>query len=118
MSHTEIANPHVYSASIGPLGAGFFAAAAQPNFNGTSEVISIVRTVLGATVAGTPTAVIISPTSQAANDWLLGIASSTITDVGTYQVNWVNKEVSSSYLSPGILNGVAVTPAVGQYYAP
>lgn len=118
MSHTEVAIPKVYSASIGPLGAGFLAAAAQPNFNGTSEIISIERTVLGATLAGTPTAVVLSPTSQVANAWLLGIASSTITDVGTYRVNWVNKEVSSSYLSPGILNGVAVTPAVGQYYAP
>lgn len=118
MSHTEVAVPQVYSAIIGPLVLGFIAAAAKPNFNGTSEVLSIVRTSLGATgVCGTPSVVVISPTSQAANAWLLGIASTSATDAGFYQVNWVNKNVTSSYLNPGILNGVAQTPAVGQYYS-
>lgn len=120
MSHTEIAIPQVYSATFGPLVAGVLAAAPVANFNGTSEVLSINRLVLGAGVAGVPHAIVTAPTNAGAvpSQWALGVASSVNTDVGTYQVNWVNKALSTSYLSAGVVNGVAVTPAVGQYYAP
>jgi hypothetical protein len=118
MSHTEIANPKVYSISFTLIGG--VAAAVQPaDFNGTSQVISIVRTVL-AGVAGVPHAIPFTPTGVGAvqSVWSLGCASSVNTDVSTYQINWVNKEPTSNYLSPGVLNGVVQPAAAGQYYAP
>ena len=118
MSHTEIASPQVYSATFTLVG-GVAAAIQDPNFNGTSQVISIIRTVL-AGVAGVPHSIPFTPTGVGVvqSVWSLGCASSVNTDVSTYQVNWVNKNVTSTYLNPGILNGVTQTAAVGQYYAP
>lgn len=119
MSHTEIGLPQVYSAVVGPLVAGVYANNTFPNFNGTSEVLSITRLILGAGAAGVPHALVSPPTGAAAlSNWTLGCVSSLNTDVGTYQINWVNKVLSSSYAPAGVVNGVAQPAAVGQYYAP
>ena len=82
-----------------------------------------MRTVLAGTAPGIPHAIVAAPSAAGAVTglWGLGVASNTSAvgaDTSTYQVNWVNKVLSTSYLNPGVLNGVAVTPAVGQYYAP
>lgn len=122
MSNTEIAQPQFYSASFA-LTNGLLAAAPVANFNGTSEVLSIVRTVLSGTAPGIPKSIVAAPSAAGAvtGQWGLGVASNTSVvgaDNSTYQVNWVNKNVTSTYLNPGILNGVTQTAAVGQYYAP
>lgn len=120
MSNTEIASPQVYSA-IKVANNGFLIAAATPNFNGSSELLSIVRLNVNPTIGdvGVPHAVVVPPSSQVANDWLLGIATTSLTDDSSYQINWVNKEYSSNYLVPGVINGV-VQPFVNspQYYSP
>lgn len=118
MSHTEIGLPQVYSATF-TLAGGVGVAIQDPNFNGTSEVISVVRTVL-AGVAGVPHSQPFSPTGVGAvqSVWSLNCVSSVNTDVSTYRINWVNKVPSSNYLNPGVLNGVVQPAAAGQYYAP
>ena len=118
MSNTEIGVPQLYSATFTLVG-GVGTAIQAPYFNGTSEVLSIIRTVL-AGVAGTPHSQVSAPTGVGVvqSQWALNCVSSVNTDTSTYQINWVNKNVTSDYLNPGILNGVVQVAAAGQYYAP
>jgi hypothetical protein len=111
MSQLEVSKYQLYSAPI-TLVAGVLAPVATANFNGSSRVLSIVRSALGVAPVGTPHTSIATPTGVAGNAvWKLGMYSSVNTDDATYTVYWYNTyDASPSYLQAGAGVGVQFAP--------
>lgn len=118
MSNTEIGIPQVYSASFVLVG-GISPAFTSVNFNGTSRLLSIVRTAVGGTV-GIPKARKVGPTDPAFNNWTLTCLSTNAFDTSTYKISWINTVLTSTYLVPGVNpDGTPVVAQVaGQYFTP
>lgn len=117
--NTEISPPQIFSSSFTCVN-GQTAFNPQPNFNGTSELLSITRTVLNFGAggsAGVPSSAVLSPT-LALPDYYVGMVSSSNTDNSTYLLKWINKVTTSNYLTPGVIAGVTQPFTVNQYYTP
>ena len=107
MSQLEVVKNQLYSA-VYTLVDGALAPIATTNFNGSSKVLSIVRTALNASTAvGTPHVAVICPSAAGAGTavWKLGVYSSTSVagaDLATYEVFWMNGyNASPSYVQGG-----------------
>lgn len=97
---TSVQSSKVYSLRV-TLGAGAYQSAVA-NFNGSSRILSLERITVGAGVVGNPVAFGAQPTGAGAGaQWQLTVYSSANTDVGTYQVNWVNDYIPSQLLTQG-----------------
>lgn len=124
MSITEVGSPQLFQKSF-TLSSGV-AAPAVPDatwpgpFDGSCKVVSIVRTALGAGVAGVPAAAVVAPSAAGApnSQWKLGVYSSAATDAGTYVVTWVRLYSPSASFAQGGTVLAPVTAAAGQQYAP
>jgi hypothetical protein len=110
MSQLEVSKYQLYSVPI-TLVAGVLAPVATANFDGSSKLLSIVRSVAGG-VVGTPHVSVASPTGVAGNAvWKLGMYSSVNTDTSTYTVYWYNTySPSPSYAQAGAGVGVQFAP--------
>ena len=124
MSITEVGTPQLFQKSF-TLTAGASAPtvpdATWPGpFDASCKVLSIVRSALGAGVAGVPAVAVVAPTAAAApaSQWKLGVYSSAATDVGTYVVTWVRLYSPSASYAQGGTVLAPVTAAAGQQYAP
>ena len=138
MSVSTVGVPQVFSASLTCLAGGYapgtayvpstsgaFIPAPLANLNGTSRVRSIVRTALAGT-AGTPSVQILAPSvagvsgTPFSSQWRLGLISSNILDLSTYQVNWQNDYTPSPSFTQGstLEPPVTVVPAALQQFAP
>jgi hypothetical protein len=111
MSQLEVSKYQLYSAPF-TLVAGVVAPLATANFNGSSKLLSLVRSALGAGVVGTPHVAVATPTGVAGNAvWKLGVYSSVNTDDATYTVYWYNQyDASPSYAQAGVGVGVQFAP--------
>lgn len=99
MSTMSIGQPAYYQIRL-TLGTGVIAPQTVANFSANSRLLSIVRINANGGVTGTPTAVVLAPTTGMGSPaWRLGLNSSVNTDVSTYQINWVN-QVTDSPLYP------------------
>jgi hypothetical protein len=113
MSQLEVAKNVIYSIPI-TLVAGKYAPVATANFNGSSKLLSIVRTVVGGT-AGVPACASLAPTAPAGGAvYLLGLYSSDALDTSTYTVYWTNQYIQSQQF----IAGSATTLGAGVQYAP
>lgn len=113
MSQLEVAKNVIYSVSITVV-AGKFAPATAANFNGSSQLLSIVRTVVGGT-AGVPVCAIAQPSGAGASAvYGLGLYSSSATDTSTYVVYWRNEYIQSQQY----IAGTNATLGAGVQYAP
>ena len=113
MSQLEIAKNVIYSAPF-VLVAGKLAPATVANFNGSSKLLSIVRTVVGGT-AGVPACAVVNPTAVGAGAvYLLGLYSSNALDTSTYTVYWTQQYIQSQQY----IAGSATTLGAGVQYAP
>jgi hypothetical protein len=82
------------------------------NLNGTSRLLSIVRTVAGGT-PGVPKCRLVQPSGAGAGAvYGLGVFSSESTaDTSTYRVTWANQYLTSlNYLQSGSTAGVQFPP--------
>ena len=137
MSVSEIAPPQVFTASFTLLTGGYtpgtafvtgvsgtFTPAPLANFNGTSKLLSIVRTAVGGT-PGTPSVQTLAPSgagsiaSPWSSQWRIGLISSNVLDTSTYRVTWCNLYAPSPAYAQGstVLPSVTVTPAALQQFA-
>jgi len=112
MSQLEISNNLIYSAPITlAAGSNGIASITPANLNGTSKILSIVRTAAGGTV-GVPKVLIALGAGDAAVPpagavWTIKVASSVTTDTSTYNVYWVNSyNPSQLYAQTGSGAGV------------
>jgi hypothetical protein len=98
MSQLEVSQTKYYSAVLGPMVAGIFTPAAAANFNGSSRIVGLVRSVVGGTV-GVPHCSVLGPSAAGANSvWLLGAYSANALDTSTYVCYWYNTYTPSSFL--------------------
>jgi len=107
---TTVLSSKLFSAQL-LLVAGA-ATATVVNLNGSSRLLSIERVIVGGGVVGTPVAQIVPPSGVGAGAvWELNVASSSATDVGTYEVVWSNGYIPSQYLvQGGALAGAQFSP--------
>jgi len=110
MSQLEIASNEIYSQSFVCV-AGVGAVVTPADFDGSSKLLSIVRTVAGGT-PGVPHCRVVSPsTAGASSVWGLGIFSSDAADTSTYRVYWTRQyQASPNYLQAGAGAGVQFEP--------
>ena len=110
MSQLEIADNKIYEQSF-QLVAGVGAVVNLTTFNGSSKLLSIVRTVVGGT-PGVPHCRVVSPTTVGASSvWGLGVFSADALDTSTYVVYWTQQyQASPNYLQAGATIGVQFRP--------
>ena len=110
MSQLEVYSNKIYEQSF-QLIAGVGAVVNPTNFNASSRLLSIVRTVAGGT-PGTPHCRVVSPTaSPGSSVWGLGIFSSDALDTSTYVVYWTQQyQASPNYAQAGATAGVQFAP--------
>lgn len=137
MSLSDVASPQVFTASFTLLAGGYapgvafvsgvagsFTPAPLANFNGSSKLLSIVRTAVGGT-PGTPSVQFLAPTAAGSittpwnSQWRIGVISSNVLDTSTYLVTWCNLYALSQSYTQGstVTPAVTVTPAALQQFA-
>jgi hypothetical protein len=113
MSQLEVSKNVIYSVPF-VLVTGKLAPAQVANFNGSSKLLSIVRTIVGGT-AGVPATAVVAPTAPAGGAvYLLGLYSSNALDTSTYTVFWTNQYSQSQQFIAGSVS----TLGAGVQYAP
>ena len=109
MSQLEIADNKIYAQSY-VLIAGVGAVVTPADFDGSSRLLSIVRTVVGGT-PGVPHCRVVVPSAPASSVWGLGIFSADALDTSTYVVYWTKQyQASPNYLQTGAVAGVQFEP--------
>jgi len=106
---TSVVSSKVYATRV-TLVAG--ASTTTPaNLNGSSQLLSIRRITVGAGVNGTPVATVVPPSGVGAGAvWGLSVFSSVNTDVGVYEVEWLNEYIPSQLLLQSSLLANAQSP--------
>jgi hypothetical protein len=109
MSQLEIASNKIYSQSF-VLIAGVGAVVTPADFDASSKLLSIVRTVPGGT-PGVPHCRVVSPSAVGSDEWGLGVFSFNALDTSTYIVYWTRQyQASPNYLQAGAGAGVQYAP--------
>jgi hypothetical protein len=110
MSQLEVAKNQIFSQEY-TLIAGVGAVITPPNWDGSCQLLSIVRVALGLAPVGVPKCRVVAPSAVGASTWGLGLFSSVNTDDAHYKVFWTRQyDASPSYLQAGVGVGVQLAP--------